>query len=160
MTNKKTTSSSLLVAIETATPVGSVAILDAGDGGRVIGEWLASPQKGHSRTLLAGLDSLLDATQSSRADISHIAISEGPGSFTGLGVGMAMADGLNRIADALFQQAKALREQNKNSARIAHATETSVECQVAQLGVTAKLEAALTAQSEAAHKAQWDRVPP
>jgi len=91
MPEKKTASTPLLVAIETATPVGSVALLD---GERLIGEWLAATNKGHSGTLLAGLDSLLSATQRDRIDISHIAISQGPGSFTGLRVGMAMAKGL------------------------------------------------------------------
>ena len=91
MSDKKTATTTLLVAIESATPVGSVALFD---GERLIGEWLAAPKKGHSSTLLSGLDSLLVATQRDRADISHIAISQGPGSFTGLRVGMAMAKGL------------------------------------------------------------------
>ena len=58
-----------------------------------------------------------------------------------------IAKALDRIADALFQQAKAIRESNKNTQRQATCAEEIVEMQRATLGVTAKLEQALEAQS-------------
>ena len=86
----------LVCAFETATPVGSVALVDHG---RLIGEWVAASQEGHSRILLAALAALLEAVGKTRAEMTHVAVSRGPGSFTGLRVGMALAKGLAQGLD-------------------------------------------------------------
>jgi len=85
----------LIVAIETATGCGSVALTRGGlQGGRLLAEATAQPEKTHSRRLLGSVDWVLRAAGVSWSDVDGIAISLGPGSFTGLRIGMAAAKGL------------------------------------------------------------------
>lgn len=83
------------VAIETSTRQGSVAI-DCGNGpqGHLIRE------RAHAVDLLPTLEKLLSAAGSSAAAISAIAVGIGPGSYTGLRVGIATALGLARGSGA------------------------------------------------------------
>ena len=79
-----------LLALETATAVGSVALLEEG---QVLGTWtLRSPD--HLVHLLDGTDRLLRASGLAPGDLDALAVSQGPGSFTGLRVGLALAKGL------------------------------------------------------------------
>ena len=59
---------------------------------------------------------------------------------------MSVADALNRIADALFAQAKAQREGVKVSERQAAVQEEMCDLQKANLAVTMQLEQQLIAQ--------------
>ncbi len=58
------------------------------------------------------------------------------------------SDALNRIADALFQQAKATAKQNKLMERQIECTERMEEMQKANLAVTKHLEATLALQAD------------
>ncbi|MBN2108069.1 MAG: tRNA (adenosine(37)-N6)-threonylcarbamoyltransferase complex dimerization subunit type 1 TsaB [Deltaproteobacteria bacterium] len=80
-----------ILAIDTATPSASVALVDEG---RILAECLLSGQKNHSERLLQIIDRLFDWTGSARDSIDSIAVSVGPGSFTGLRVGISTAQGL------------------------------------------------------------------
>ena len=81
----------MLLALETATMCGSVAITA---DNRCIGEISLQTGETHSRRLLAGIDRLLCETSVTWSDIDGIAVSLGPGSFTGLRIGLATAKGL------------------------------------------------------------------
>ena len=59
----------------------------------------------------------------------------------------AEVEALNRIADALFQQAKALRSNTKVFERQATCSEKMLEMQKANLAVTKLLEAKLALQT-------------
>jgi tRNA threonylcarbamoyladenosine biosynthesis protein TsaB len=80
-----------ILSIDTATPSASVAFAD---GGRILAECLLSGQKNHSERLLQIIDRLFDWAGISRESIDCIAVSVGPGSFTGLRVGISTAQGL------------------------------------------------------------------
>lgn len=80
----------MILAIETATPHGSVALVSAGT---VRAEAALPRGRQASATILAAADGLLRETRSGRAEVGHVAVSAGPGSFTGLRVGMAAAKG-------------------------------------------------------------------
>jgi len=80
----------MILAIETATPRGSVALVA---GGVVAEETVLPAGRQGSETLLSAVAGLLAARGVSPAGISCIAVSAGPGSFTGLRVGMAAAKG-------------------------------------------------------------------
>lgn len=90
----------LILALETSTGCGSVA-LTRGDGrtGKVLGEYTLQPEITHSRRLLGSVRAMMDALQVSWNDLDGIAVSQGPGSFTGLRIGMAAAKGLAMAAD-------------------------------------------------------------
>jgi len=80
-----------ILSIDTATPSASVAFVD---DGRILAECLLSGQKNHSERLLQIIDKLFDWTGIARESIDLIAVSVGPGSFTGLRVGISTAQGL------------------------------------------------------------------
>ncbi len=85
----------LILAIETATGCGSVAITrGSADHGQVLAEALAQPEKTHSRQLLGSVDWVMQSSGVSWADLDGVALSLGPGSFTGLRIGMAAAKGI------------------------------------------------------------------
>lgn len=80
-----------ILAIETATLTGGAALLD---GDRVVAEVTLSVALQHSERLLASVDRLLGDCEWTVAALDGIAVSIGPGSFTGLRVGLATAKGL------------------------------------------------------------------
>ena len=80
----------MILAIETATPHGSVALVE---GGVVAAETVLPPGRQGSETLITAVSGLLDARGVGPSGISCVAVSAGPGSFTGLRVGMAAAKG-------------------------------------------------------------------
>lgn len=90
----------LILAIETSTGCGSVA-LTRGDGhsGKVLAEYTLQPEVTHSRRLLASVAAMMEILSISWHDLDAVAVSQGPGSFTGLRIGMAAAKGLALGAD-------------------------------------------------------------
>lgn len=90
------TSAPAILAFDTATSNCSVAIT-RGDrsSGRVVGSLSFASGVSHSRRLLGSLDWLLQTTEMSISDIAALAVGTGPGSFTGLRIGMATAKGLS-----------------------------------------------------------------
>ena len=82
----------LFLAIETASEIGGVALLD---GERLLGERrLGDSPSQHAATILVELNSLQADLGYRLDDIEAIALSIGPGSFTGLRIGLATALGL------------------------------------------------------------------
>ncbi|MBM4275457.1 MAG: tRNA (adenosine(37)-N6)-threonylcarbamoyltransferase complex dimerization subunit type 1 TsaB [Deltaproteobacteria bacterium] len=81
----------LLLALDTATDKGSLAL--AADG-RLLGEYSLETAGTYLRHLLPGLEALLKAAGREPQDIGAIAVSQGPGNFTGLRIGLATAKGL------------------------------------------------------------------
>ncbi len=81
----------LILGIESATPVASVALVDEKG---LLGEALLNVGLTHSEQLLPMIDDLLRQCRKSFKDITAIGVSAGPGSFTGLRIGMATAKGL------------------------------------------------------------------
>jgi tRNA threonylcarbamoyladenosine biosynthesis protein TsaB len=85
-----------LLAFDTATPTARVALLSPS------GACLAGREKTaarHSANLLGLIDEILRAAGVAVAELGAIACGAGPGSFTGLRVGLAVAKGLALPAD-------------------------------------------------------------
>ena len=80
-----------LLAIESSGMVASVAIVDEQN---VIAEYTTDFKKTHSETLMPMIDAVCTMTQTEAAEFDAIAVSKGPGSFTGLRIGAATAKGL------------------------------------------------------------------
>lgn len=81
----------LILAVETATLAGSIAIVR---GEEVLGTSSGDPAVSHSNTLLADLDRLLSKTEIKLPGIDLFAVAAGPGSFTGLRIGIATVKAL------------------------------------------------------------------
>ncbi|MGD9020078.1 MAG: tRNA (adenosine(37)-N6)-threonylcarbamoyltransferase complex dimerization subunit type 1 TsaB [Desulfuromonadales bacterium] len=84
--------SPVLLTIQTASPAGSIA-LTAGD--RLLAEFNLDVRKTPTEWLLQSIEGLLDKTNIKQTDLDGIAVVHGPGSFTGLRVGLATAKGLS-----------------------------------------------------------------
>jgi tRNA threonylcarbamoyladenosine biosynthesis protein TsaB len=80
-----------ILAVDTATERGSVALLS---GTEVVGEVRFRPRESHSVSLLAAVSFLLDGEGVRPAELDGFAVTLGPGSFTGLRVGISTVQGL------------------------------------------------------------------
>lgn len=80
----------MILALETATPHGSVALVS---GNLVLAEAALPRGRQASATILSAVEGVLRETGAGTGEIGHVAVSAGPGSFTGLRVGMAAAKG-------------------------------------------------------------------
>ena len=82
----------LILAIETASSCGSVSLTTGfGESFHLLAECSSQPDVTHSRRLLGSIDWLMNTAGAGWNDLDGIAISLGPGSFTGLRIGMAAA---------------------------------------------------------------------
>ena len=80
-----------ILAVETATPQGSIALVDDSEVLAVI----RSPQGMiHARWLMPAIERLFRTTALSLEKIDGLAVSAGPGSFTGLRIGLSTIKGL------------------------------------------------------------------
>jgi tRNA threonylcarbamoyladenosine biosynthesis protein TsaB len=82
-----------VLAIDTALEACSAAVLDTALGAIVANESLPMP-RGHAEALVPLIARVLDRAKLEFADLDRIAVTTGPGSFTGLRVGIAAARGL------------------------------------------------------------------
>ena len=85
-----------LLAVESATLSGGVALLD---GDLLLGEVSLNIAVTHSERLMAAVDRLLADCGLAPADLDGLAVSVGPGSFTGLRVGIATVKALAMALD-------------------------------------------------------------
>ena len=85
-----------LLALETSAKAASCAVLS--DGAPIASAWQATGLT-HSRTLLPMVEDMLKNSELRLADMDAIAVAAGPGSFTGLRIGMAAVKGLAWAAD-------------------------------------------------------------
>lgn len=82
----------LVLAIDTSTNIGTIALYDDKKG--VVGEITLNVKQNHSAITMTTLDSLLTLTGVRKEEIDKIAVSIGPGSFTGIRIGVGLAKGL------------------------------------------------------------------
>ncbi len=85
-----------ILAVDSSGLVASVAILEDDN---LIAEYTVNYKKTHSQTLLPMLDEIVRMTDTDLNSIDAIAVSKGPGSFTGLRIGSATVKGLGLALD-------------------------------------------------------------
>lgn len=85
-----------VLAIDSSGLTASVAVVE---DSRTIAEYTVDYKKTHSQTLLPMIDEVAKMTELELSDIDAIAVSGGPGSFTGLRIGSATAKGLGLALD-------------------------------------------------------------
>jgi tRNA threonylcarbamoyladenosine biosynthesis protein TsaB len=86
----------LILSVETATLSGSVAL---SRGEEIIAAFTGDSGISHSNTLLKDIDKLLHEAQLDLSEIDLFAVATGPGSFTGLRIGIATVKGLAATLD-------------------------------------------------------------
>mgnify|MGYP003921362781 CR=1 FL=1 len=87
---------SILLAIETSTPVCSVAI---SENGIVLAHREAEGDKAHASNVNVFIEEVLAEASKSMKDLDAVAVSSGPGSYTGLRIGVSTAKGLCTALD-------------------------------------------------------------
>ena len=87
----------MLLALDTSTDWASVALFD---GRSVLAEETWHAHRRHAEELFPTIERLLAQTRTSLAQVTRIAVATGPGSFTGLRIAIAAAQGLARGAGA------------------------------------------------------------
>ena len=80
----------LLLCFETSAKAASVALFD---GGILLGEQYQNTGLTHSQTLLLMAEDLLKQCGKTPAQVEAVAVANGPGSFTGVRIGVAAAKG-------------------------------------------------------------------
>ena len=82
----------LILAFETSAKAASAALYD---GQVLLGEHYQNTGLTHSQTLMVMAQDLLKQCSKTMAEVTAVAVAEGPGSFTGVRIGVAAAKGLS-----------------------------------------------------------------
>jgi len=80
----------MILAFETSAKAASVALLE---NGKLLGESYQNTGLTHSQTLLQMAEDTLKTCGKAPADVKAVAVASGPGSFTGVRIGVAAAKG-------------------------------------------------------------------
>lgn len=89
----------LVLSLDSSTKAASCALVEEN---YLLGEITFNYKKQHSIILMPMIDSLLKNTQTNLNDIDGFVVSKGPGSFTGLRIGMATIKGLSQGTEKPF----------------------------------------------------------
>lgn len=81
----------LILAFETSAKAASVALFQ---DGKLLGESYQNTGLTHSQTLMVMAEDMLKQCGFAAKDVTHVAVAAGPGSFTGVRIGVAAAKGL------------------------------------------------------------------
>lgn len=112
----------LILALDTTTRAGSCALWR---DGVVLEERAGRPDLTHAQRLPGDLAALLEAHGARPADVDLYAVASGPGSFTGLRVGIATMQALALVHDRLVVPITALAALGQYGARLAAAESAS-----------------------------------
>ena len=82
----------LILAFETSAKAGSVALLE---DSKLLGESYQNTGLTHSQTIMSMAQSLLESCGYTPKDVQAVAVAAGPGSFTGVRIGVAAAKGFS-----------------------------------------------------------------
>ena len=80
-----------LLAVDTATEICGVALLI---NGKVVTELILDRNVTHTQTVVAAIDAVMGINHMKIADVDAYAVTQGPGSFTGLRIGISTLKGL------------------------------------------------------------------
>ncbi|MFO7829793.1 MAG: tRNA (adenosine(37)-N6)-threonylcarbamoyltransferase complex dimerization subunit type 1 TsaB [Bacteroidales bacterium] len=113
----------LILNIETSTQVCSVSV---SDNGMVKGLKESHDEKSHAKYLTVFIDDLLNELNLSIHDFDAVAVSKGPGSYTGLRIGVSTAKGLCYAKNLPLISVNTLQSMAYGLIRKAHEKQVSV----------------------------------
>lgn len=82
-----------ILSVDSTAKACSAALTDIEEG-RVLGEFYTNTALTHSQTLMVMVEQLLACTQFSLSEVDGFAVSVGPGSFTGVRIGVSAVKGM------------------------------------------------------------------
>src|SRR6516225_9987246 len=83
----------LILAIDTALDACAAAVLDT-EAGKLIAQESQAMKRGHAEALMPLIGRVIAASGTTFTNLGRIAVTTGPGSFTGLRVGLSAARGI------------------------------------------------------------------
>jgi len=102
------------LAIETSSRIGSVALAEDGN---VLAEDLFPHGLAHAAKIISTIDALCRSLRWTSGDLREIYVSAGPGSFTGLRIGITMAKTLSLATGAVLVAVPSVRVLVENAPR-------------------------------------------
>jgi tRNA threonylcarbamoyladenosine biosynthesis protein TsaB len=88
----------LILAIDTALDACAAAVLDT-EAGKLVAQESQIMKRGHAEALMPLIGRVIAASGTAFASLGRIAVTTGPGSFTGLRVGLSAARGIGLAAN-------------------------------------------------------------
>ncbi|WP_300408145.1 tRNA (adenosine(37)-N6)-threonylcarbamoyltransferase complex dimerization subunit type 1 TsaB [Lagierella sp.] len=85
-----------ILGIDTSGMISSCCVME---NGKIIGEFNVNQKRTHSETLVPMIEELLNKLGLSPEEVDYYAVGKGPGSFTGLRIGMTVAKTLAMVFD-------------------------------------------------------------
>lgn len=82
-----------ILSLDASATAASVCIYDS-DADRIIGDFFINTKLTHSQTLVPMIDALLGSTKIELEEIDYFAVNTGPGSFTGIRIGVSVIKGI------------------------------------------------------------------
>ena len=82
---------SLILSLETATDICSVALYDSN---KLIADFNIHVERAHSKSLAKLVEEAFEYCDFQKTELSAVAVSKGPGSYTGLRIGTSLAKGI------------------------------------------------------------------
>ena len=87
-----------LLAVDSSSRAASVALVS---DGAIIGEFFVNNKLTHSETLMKMVQDLFSVTKTDISEVTAVAVTTGPGSFTGLRIGIAAVKGISFGSDKM-----------------------------------------------------------
>ncbi len=82
-----------ILSLDASATSASVCVYDNVDD-KILGEFFINTKLTHSQTLVPMIDALLDNIKIELSDIDYFAVNTGPGSFTGIRIGVSVIKGI------------------------------------------------------------------
>lgn len=112
----------LILALDSSAAPASAALLE---DGKILTEFYINTKQTHSQTLMPMVESVLKLTGKTLDDVTCMAVSAGPGSFTGVRIGVSCAKGLSMTRNIPCAGVSTLRAMAENARQL-----TGIVCAV------------------------------
>ncbi|MCR5484792.1 MAG: tRNA (adenosine(37)-N6)-threonylcarbamoyltransferase complex dimerization subunit type 1 TsaB [Clostridiales bacterium] len=80
-----------ILSVDSSASAASAAVIE---DGKILGEMYLNTGLTHSRTLMPAVEAVLECSDTLLADVDVLAVTNGPGSFTGVRIGVAAVKGM------------------------------------------------------------------
>ena len=87
-----------ILSLDSSATTASVCLYDTDDE-KIIGEFFINTKLTHSQTLVPMIDAVLKSTKSELSEVDYFAVNCGPGSFTGIRIGVSVIKGMAMALD-------------------------------------------------------------
>lgn len=112
----------LILALDSSAAPASAALLE---DGKILSEFYINTKQTHSQTLMPMVESVLKLTNKTLDDVTCMAVSAGPGSFTGVRIGVSCVKGLSMTRNIPCAGVSTLRAVAENARQL-----TGIVCAV------------------------------